>query len=371
MYKNPQIFVFEAVKMQDKPIFKRKNAQRTLQSYPITSIIITKKANCANISDYPCKGHIVPCGTYSHIKGEETMVYIPTSIQRPIQIQQVVTVHYFEYSSNYAFVGESHDFWEFVYVDKGEIVVTAEDKELPLKKGEMVFHRPGEFHSLRANRVVAPNLVIASFYCHSPAMEFFENRILTIGDKERSLMAKMVEEAADAFCSPLDDPMLLQMERNENAPFAAEQIVAMCLEWMLIELLRRKGEQTTEKPSSLIREKSQNEFIDRVCQYLEDNISRRLTLSDVCRDNLVGRSYLQKIFREKTGGGAMEYFGILKIKKAKEMIREGSHNFTEISTFLGYNSIHYFSRHFKKVTGMTPSEYASSVKVLAQKNGLR
>ena len=57
------------------------------------------------------------------------MVYIPTSIQRPIQIQQVVTVHYFEYSSNYAFVGESHDFWEFVYVDKGEIVVTAEDKQ--------------------------------------------------------------------------------------------------------------------------------------------------------------------------------------------------------------------------------------------------
>ena len=49
------------------------------------------------------------------------------------------------------------------------------------------------------------------------------------------------------------------------------------------------------------------------------------------------------------------------------MIREGSHNFTEIAALLGYNSIHYFSRHFKKVTGMTPSEYASSVKVLARR----
>ncbi|MEG2842596.1 MAG: AraC family transcriptional regulator, partial [Ruthenibacterium sp.] len=48
-------------------------------------------------------------------------------------------------------------------------------------------------------------------------------------------------------------------------------------------------------------------------------------------------------------------------------IREGSHNFTEIASMLGYNSIHYFSRHFKKVTGMTPSEYASSVKVLSTK----
>jgi hypothetical protein len=105
-----------------------------------------------------------------------------------------------------------------------------------------------------------------------------------------------------------------------------------------------------------------------VSKYLEDNIAKRLTLSDICRDNLVGRSYLQKIFREKTGGGAMEYFGTLKIDAAKRMIREGTHNFTEIAALLGYNSIHYFSRHFKKVTGMTPSEYASSVKILATKN---
>lgn len=299
------------------------------------------------------------------------MAYVPTDLQRSIQIQQVVTVHYFEYSSNYEFVGESHDFWEFVYVDKGEVVVTADNKDVVLKKGEMLFHRPGEFHSLRANGVVAPNLVIASFYCDSPAMTFFENRLLTVGDKERSLLARVVEEATDAFRSPLDDPMLLQMERNDQAMFAAEQLVGICLEWLLIEMLRRGETKPAEKISSLIREKSQAEFIDRVCSYLEDNIGKRLTLSDVCKDNLVGRSYLQKIFREKTGGGAMEYFGILKIKKAKEMIREGSHNFTEISTFLGYNSIHYFSRHFKKVTGMTPSEYASSVKILAQKNGIR
>ena len=105
--------------------------------------------------------------------------------------------------------------------------------------------------------------------------------------------------------------------------------------------------------------------MDRVRAYLEKNISRKLTLADICRDNLVGRSYLQKVFREKTGGGAMEYFGSMKIEKAQELIREGRHNFTEISALLGYTSIHYFSRHFKKVTGMTPSEYASSVKGLA------
>ena len=68
------------------------------------------------------------------------------------------------------------------------------------------------------------------------------------------------------------------------------------------------------------------------------------------------------------GGGVMEYFGRRKIEAAKEMIRREDGNFTEIATRLGYQSIYYFSRHFKKVTGMTPSEYASGVRALAARN---
>jgi YesN/AraC family two-component response regulator len=101
---------------------------------------------------------------------------------------------------------------------------------------------------------------------------------------------------------------------------------------------------------------------------MEANIDKQLLLSDICKDNLVGRSYLQKLFREKTGGGAIDYFNKMKIDAAKKMIRESSGNFTEISMRLGYNSIHYFSRQFKGMTGMTLSEYASSVKILTNKN---
>ena len=158
-----------------------------------------------------------------------------------------------------------------------------------------------------------------------------------------------------------------QLERRENAPFGAEQLIGLALEELLLGMIRRGTQGKTPHPTSLIRERSQNDFWDRVQTYLENNVTRRLTLSDICRDNLVGRSYLQKVFREKTGGGAMEYFGNLKIQRAKELIREGGHNFTEIARMLGYTSIHYFSRHFKKVTKMTPSEYATSVKMLSRR----
>jgi len=48
------------------------------------------------------------------------------------------------------------------------------------------------------------------------------------------------------------------------------------------------------------------------------------------------------------------------------MIRNGKFNFSQIAEQLGYSSIHYFSRQFKKVTDMSPSEYASSVKAITE-----
>ena len=297
------------------------------------------------------------------------MAYQYLQLQRPIRIDRMVSVHYFEYGPDYAFIGESHDFWELVYVDKGEIIVTAGQEEKLLHKGQMIFHAPGEFHSLRADGKAAPNLVITAFECKGEAMEFFRGKVLGAGDRERAAMACIVEQAGQAFSTPLGDPMTQTLTRREDAPFGAEELIALALEGMLLNLIRQGGRSQPSGPSSLIREHSQNEFLDRVQTYLEKNVDKRLTLADICRDNLVGRSYLQKVFREKTGGGAMEYFGTLKISRAKELIREGRHNFTEIASLLGYNSIHYFSRHFKKVTGMTPSEYASSVKVLSHKDG--
>ena len=57
----------------------------------------------------------------------------------------------------------------------------------------------------------------------------------------------------------------------------------------------------------------------------------------------------------------------MKIEEAKKLMREGKYNFTQISDILGYTSIHYFSRQFKNVTDMTPSQYVLSVKSKASR----
>lgn len=53
------------------------------------------------------------------------MRYDSLCLKRAFNVERIYSVHYFEFSKDYTFPGEAHDFWEFVYVDKGEIIATA------------------------------------------------------------------------------------------------------------------------------------------------------------------------------------------------------------------------------------------------------
>ena len=68
---------------------------------------------------------------------------------------------------------------------------------------------------------------------------------------------------------------------------------------------------------------------------------------------------------KETGGGVIDCFSKMKIDAARRMIRAGRLNFTQIASALEFGSVQYFSRRFKLLTGMSPSEYARSVKMLS------
>ncbi|WP_394914895.1 helix-turn-helix transcriptional regulator [uncultured Robinsoniella sp.] len=89
-----------------------------------------------------------------------------------------------------------------------------------------------------------------------------------------------------------------------------------------------------------------------------------LTLQQVCRENCVSSALLQQIFRRNLGTGVIEYYNNLRIERAMHLIQIGKYNMTEISDILGYNSLHYFSKCFKKAVGIPPTAYASSIEVL-------
>ena len=75
------------------------------------------------------------------------MGYDGIALHNSINIGKIYSIHYFEYMNDFSFEGESHNFWEFICVDKGEVGVTAGDSFTILKKGDIAFHQPNEFHN--------------------------------------------------------------------------------------------------------------------------------------------------------------------------------------------------------------------------------
>jgi AraC-like DNA-binding protein len=256
-------------------------------------------------------------------------------------------------------------------VDKGEIDAVAGEERHTLKRGSIIFHQPNEFHNVITNGRIAPSLVVIAFECRSPAMEAFRGQILTVQDTESALLAQIIIEARRAFLGRLDDPYQEELVRNTVSPgFGAEQLIRNYLEELLIHLYRRYFANPLPVPQSLRRPLMghPNETYNRVIRYMEEHVSEQLTIEKICKNTLISRSRLQKLFQELHGCGVMEFFTLMKIDTAKELIRSNQLNFTQVSDRLGYTSVHYFSRQFKKVTHMTPSEYASSIRLLSEKD---
>jgi YesN/AraC family two-component response regulator len=144
--------------------------------------------------------------------------------------------------------------------------------------------------------------------------------------------------------------------------FGGEQLIRNYLEILLIRLIRRrKAERNANGTAALAGEKQGDESIAKMIGYLQSHLDRNFTLDQLCDIFAISRTGLKMIFKVHTGIGAMEYFNRLKIDRAKQLIREENGNFSAIAESLGYSSIHHFSKQFKRITNMTPSEYARSI----------
>lgn len=158
------------------------------------------------------------------------MEYSGVKLHNSITVGKIFSIHYFEYMSNFKFSGEAHNFWEFVYIDKGEAGITHNKSYTVLHKGELFFHKPNEFHSVRATGTIAPNLIVISFECNDKAMNFFNNRRMKIDETAQTLLANIIIEAKRCFNCRLDDPYLQNMPLKDTDIFGSQQMIRLYLE---------------------------------------------------------------------------------------------------------------------------------------------
>jgi two-component system response regulator YesN len=97
--------------------------------------------------------------------------------------------------------------------------------------------------------------------------------------------------------------------------------------------------------------------VKQVCNFILKNIDNNISLSSVADQLYMNKTYISESFKQKMGISFTEYVTLVKMERAKVLISADDLKTYEIAEKLGYKDVEYFSKVFKKVIGLTPTEF--------------
>ena len=260
-----------------------------------------------------------------------------------LQVDGLYTFFYQEKEQGFLFAGESHPMVELTYVDRGSFHSVVDGVETELKQGDLVIYGPHQWHMQYADIGVAPRFVTISFDFSGADLTPLLNRKFSAPQKAVALLQNMLRE-------------------QEEPDGYSQDVILADLSRLMICLLREASNPRNQKLQSVNAVHSENELIRQAQQYISAHIRDKLSVPLVARQVDVSPSYLTALFHKNLQISPGEYIRRSKLQESKQMIRENNLNFTEIAATLQYSTVHHFSRQFKEKFGITPTEYAKSVR---------
>ena len=264
-------------------------------------------------------------------------------VDHQIRVEGLYTFFYQEREQGFLFAGESHPMPELTYVDQGELHSVADGQDILLKQGDIAIFGPNQWHMHYADIGVAPRYVTITFDLEGVDITPLLNRKFAAPQQAVTLIQQMLRE----------------QERMDE--FSSDMIISQ-LSLLMLTLLREASAPTGAKLRTANAIHSENEIIRQAQQYISTHIRQKLSVPLVAKQVDVSPSYLTALFHKNLQISPGEYIRRTKLQESKQMIRENNLNFTEIAAALQYSTVHHFSRQFKEKFGITPTEYAKSVR---------
>ena len=202
--------------------------------------------------------------------------YVRKHIVPLFSVSKIVTIHYFEFNASFCSEREYHDFWEFVYVDKGVLMTEVSNREYVLSQGEYIFHKPNDRHRMQSYNGTSPNVFIISFVCRSPAMNIFPKQGDMLPVSLRKYIADIIGEARRSYHLPFNDSNMLELMPNEDELPGEQQLIQIRLEQFLIYLYRYiKASDEIASTTALVSDiVTENEIVNQLIQYIQKTYMR-------------------------------------------------------------------------------------------------
>lgn len=260
-------------------------------------------------------------------------------VAESICIRSLFTFSKRTFTAGYSFQGESHDFYEAVFVLDGKAGITAGKEALTLSAGQMILHVPKEFHAIWSDYGSSPEILIFSFRAE---------KFPTMTDRIFALSPEQIEEVKSAFRAAERAFVLDGVNVKEARSEAQAEIVVKRLEIFLLSVLE-SGKGTGGK----IRSRSGENYF-HIVSVMENHLGERLSAEELAKKCGMSVPSLEKSVSKYAGCGAMSYYNELKMKKATELLKSGM-SVKEVARSLDFTDQNYFSLRYKKWSGSSPS----------------
>ncbi len=266
-------------------------------------------------------------------------------VNKKIEIKRFYSLFSKNLSENYVFTGETHNFWEVLYVEEGDLCVIADGRVYHLTKGDIIFHKPMELHKFHVEKNKPARIFVVSFNLTGSDVKKLENVTATLSEHQRKLLGRLFSFLGDLEeRKPCNDFFAILNDGNIS------HAVCCLYEFFLLSI-------TDEKASALVSSSSPNAMLfKKAVRYMEENVDSWLSIDEISKHCSISASYLKKIFLKYAGLGVHKYFLKLKIIRASSLLGKGM-SVTEVSDELSFSSQNYFSIVFKRETGTSPLAY--------------
>lgn len=274
--------------------------------------------------------------------------------QNKINIERITEFFCGEYSiceEETLFENYQKDFYELIYVDSGKIEMSFDEKKYILKQSDIVLLFPKQSFFAKSISSVRPSFISIRFLMNFKDAQALRGKLFHADTAISSIYMDIIREYtyADKYSYDMLSSYLKQL------------ILNLCR----IEKGRKQPSLFcgfAESPSVYSAEKITNRTVRSIVYYINTNIEKKLSLSDIAKHFNLNPSYTSRLFRMHTDMCITEYIKMRKLSEAKSILKLGIYTITEISEMFSFSSIHYFSNCFKKEFGVSPADYSNMLK---------